>query len=349
MGLSRRDAFRAYGRGEPGGPFRRVMDPGEIGAAVALGIRDAAEPDAGGLSECLAQPGLVAAHAVQDAGQPAQLDQAHRAAEFVHADAHAEGLERRALSGRHAFDIPLETRVVEAHRPAEDLVVVRRDHPAFAGGEVLVVLQADRARLTHGTHKAAAYARAGGLRAVLEDGDPVPVRHLQDGGHVGGRSGHVHGDDDPGAGRDASFDVTGVEVQGFVDVGEDRHGPKMHDGVYVGDPHEGRQDDFRARPRVECGEGHGKRRAPAMGGQGEARADVPGIGRFELVDFAEGLDAVVTEGRPGLDDLDGGLFFFFPVGRSAGYQRRPCRSADRCSAVDCQGFRHGRPASTIAR
>ena len=41
---------------------------------------------------------------------------------------------------------------------------------------------------------------AGGLRAVLEDGDPVSVRHLQDDGHVGGRSGHVHGDDDPGCG-----------------------------------------------------------------------------------------------------------------------------------------------------
>ncbi len=342
-----RDAFRPYGRGEPVGGFRRVVDPGEIGPAVAIGIRDAAELDARGFAERLTQPDLVALHAFQDTGQSAQLHKAHRAAEFVHADAHAEGLENRMLAGRNAFDIPFESRVVEANRPAVDFVVVRRNHPAFAGGEILVVLKADRARLAHRTHGAPAYARAGGLGAVLEDGDPVSVRHLQDGGHVGDRPGHVHGDDDPGAGGDAPFDVFRVEIEGFIDVGENRHGTQMHDGVDVGNPHEGRQDDFRARTHVQCGEGHGEGRASAVGGEGKAGADVTGISRFEPVHLAQGFDAVVTKGRPGLDDLDGSLLLLFPVSRSTGYQRRPFFSADRFSAVDCQGFRHGRPASGL--
>ena len=289
----------------------------------------------------------MAPHAFQDAGQPAQLDQSQCTPQFVHADAHAKGLEERSFTGRYAFDVSFESRVVVAYGPPEDLFVVGGDHATFTRGEVLVVLQADGAHGSHRSYGAAGYACARGLGAVLQDGDPVPFGDLGDSGHVGNRSGHVYGDDCLRSGRDVPFDVAGIEVEGLVDIGQYGHGPEVHDGIDVGDPHEGGHDHFGARAHVERGERHGQGRASAVGGQGETGTDVTGVRRFEPVDLAQRLDAIIPEGRSGLDDFNGGPFLFLTVHRSTWNQGRPFCGTYRNTAVDCQRFRHGHPASKI--
>ena len=58
-------------------------------------------------------------------------------------------------------------------------LVVRGDHPAFAGGDDFVVLQAEGTGIAERTNGVAFVGRAVGLGAIFEDFQIVLLRNLQ--------------------------------------------------------------------------------------------------------------------------------------------------------------------------
>ena len=82
---------------------------------------------------------------------------------------------------------------------ARDLRIVGDDHAALPGHDVLRLLKAEHASIAERAGLAAVPCRAGRLRGVLDDRQPVASGDRQQGIHVGDVAGQVHGHDRPGA------------------------------------------------------------------------------------------------------------------------------------------------------
>ena len=104
-------------------------------------------------------------------------------------------------------------------------VVIRHDHAAFAGGEVLVGEEAEDADLAPGTQGFTVQESAGGVGHILDDGQVVPLCDLHDFGHAAGEAGVVHDGDGFGAGGDGGFDRGGVDRQVVAGRGYPRSAP----------------------------------------------------------------------------------------------------------------------------
>ena len=170
----------------------------------------------------------------------------------------------RAVAAAHQTEVP--DRV-------GDLVRVRRDEPALAGGDVLRRVEAEARRFREPAELAAAVGALGGVRRVLDHGDP----ELPDRIHVRRLAGEVHGHDRlrPLGHRGADQRRVDVEVA-LADVDENGRGAGVDDHVGGGGPGDRRRDHLVARLDPERDERQVHRRRAGRDGEHVLRLQVLG-------------------------------------------------------------------------
>ena len=186
------------------------------------------------------------------------------------------------------------------------IVIIRHEHAAFAGGEILVGEETEDADLAPGAEGFTVQETAGGMGDILDDGQVVPLRDRHDFGQAAGEAGVVHDDDGFGAGGDGGLDGGGVDGQvvGAEDVGEADVRAAMQGGVGGGDKGEGGDDDFVTGADAEGEAGQ----VQAFGGVGDGEG-VFGAGEGDEFGFEVLGD--FTHGEPaGADDAEDGCFLF---------------------------------------
>ena len=135
---------------------------------------------------------------------------------------------------------------------------------------------------------------------------------VAEGGHVGGDAEGVDDEDGAGSRGEDAFDRGGREVEGDgIDVGEDRCGADVQDGVGDGDEGEGRDDDFIAFSDAEGEQGHVQACGAAADGDGVGDGVVCGKGGFERGEFGAEAEMGCAQ-----DGGDGGDFGFGDVGEA---------------------------------
>ena len=103
-----------------------------------------------------------------------------------------------------------------------------------------------------GPQRAALVGAEEAVGVVLDHGYAVPAGDLEDGVHLAGHAGIVHGHHGPGAGRDERLELRLVQVEGVgTDVDEDRAGTAEHERVHRGHEGERRHNDLVAWPDVQ--------------------------------------------------------------------------------------------------
>ena len=125
-----------------------------------------------------------------------------------------------ALRADHRFRM-----VADELQPFGQLVVVRGAHSAFAGVDVLVVVQAEHADVAERSDRPALVGGERRLRAVFDDLDAVTRRQFHDRVHVSGLAENVDDDDRLGRRRYLGRNRLGRQrVCNGIDIGEDRNG-----------------------------------------------------------------------------------------------------------------------------
>src|SRR5204863_281268 len=144
------------------------------------------------------------------------------------------------LELRHAVVVPehlgaIRARLARRHRglavvPQQagdvgDGRVVGDQHPAFAGHEVLRLLEREDPAVAEGADFAPLVGGAGRLGAVLDDAKAMAPRDFEELVHGSRLPEEVHGDHRAAAQRDDGFHGLRIEAEGLVlDVREDRDG-----------------------------------------------------------------------------------------------------------------------------
>ena len=131
---------------------------------------------------------------------------------------------------------------------AGDLVVVRRDHAALAGGDVLRGVEREAGGRRQTPDLAAAVGALDGVRRVLDDGESQLPQGIQ----VGSLAGEVDGEDRLGARADEPLHLGRIDVQvAHPNVGEHGPGAGVDDHVRRRRPGDRRRDHLVARPEAE--------------------------------------------------------------------------------------------------
>jgi hypothetical protein len=164
---------------------------------------------------------LVPAHHPLAGGQvmldPLQLRQAYRRLDIGHAVVEADDREPVAAVRVHALA------AIEPHGLGQ-FVVVRGDHPAFAGSDDLVAEEAEGGAVAEAARHPALVGRPHSLGGVLDDHQAVLFRDLQDRIHVGHLTVQVDRHDRLGARGDLGLDQGRIDVEGARVVVDQHHG-----------------------------------------------------------------------------------------------------------------------------
>jgi hypothetical protein len=190
--------------------------------------------------------------------------------------------------------------------------VVQHQAAAFAGGDVLVGLEAERDEVAEGTDALAIPGGAEGLGRIFDHAQLVFVGDGVQAVHVDRQAGQVDRDDGAGARGDRRFQFVQVDVAGDrVDVGEHRGGADFDDDVGGGRPGNRGGDHFVARP--DAGDAQGDLHGAGAGIEGAYRAAAEVLGQQGLEGLvlrpagdpagaqhlADGGDGFFVDGRPG--------------------------------------------------
>lgn len=203
--------------------------------------RDIGELDPGDTRQVLVVHGGHAGPLGDDLLDPLHLGHAEGRGELVHPVVVAQAFVVEPEPGLPA--------ALVAHAPAEggDALIIRDDHPAFAGGDLLVRVKGEDRR-TGPRAVAALYPlvlRPQGFTGVLDDDKPVPPGDGADLVQPCRLAEGVDGEDGLGPGRDGRLDEIRIDVARLrFHVDEDGPGPFVEDAVAGGDETEGRGDDL---------------------------------------------------------------------------------------------------------
>jgi len=135
------------------------------------------------------QPGMVPAHPLEQRVETGELHPRHRTGQLGRAEVVAREL-RQPHPAPHRVGA-----VVHVQRDIEQIVAIRDHDAAFAGGDDLVELQAEGARVTERAEPPPAERRACRLADVLDQREVVAFRDRRQRIHVGRRAAHVHRND----------------------------------------------------------------------------------------------------------------------------------------------------------
>ena len=128
------------------------------------------------------------------------------------------------------------------------LFFVRAHHAALARDQILGGVERECGDVANGADFSIFVNGLDGVRGVFDDEKVMFAREIEDGVHVAGSAGEVHGDDGARAGGDFFRGGRGVEVHGTaVDVREHGHGAAVHDHVGRGRERERRHYDLVTR------------------------------------------------------------------------------------------------------
>ncbi len=213
----------------------------------------------------------------------AELGEQDRAGQLGHPEVHPEERARRVLRlepvGRMALVVHREAALVE-------VLVVGHEQAAVAAGDRLELVEAERPDLADPADAPALVARAGGLGAVLDEWDPVLVGDRLELGEPSRRAEHVDDEDRRGPRGDLRLDVSGVQVERVVDLGQDRRGAGVHDRRDRRHIREARDDHLVARADAEPEQGDPQgRRAAAAQAERVADPGEPGHLLLDVVDL----------------------------------------------------------------
>jgi len=172
-----------------------------------------------------------------------------------------------------------------------ELVVVGDEHPALAGAEALVLVEAEGGAVAERADLPPVELRPVGLAAVLDDLQPVPPGDGQDRVHVRRQAVKVNHHDRPRLLADGGLDAGGVDVHRLeVDVHENGDGVVVNHAGGRGAPRVGRDDHLVARADPAGGHAHVKGGGAGVGGDGQP-VSVPG-GELFLKGLAVGPEGV---------------------------------------------------------
>ena len=224
--------------------------------------------------------------------------------------------------GRMALVVHREGALVQA-------VVVGHDHAAVAARDRLELVEAERAGRPEAADAAALVGRAEGLGAVLDERDAVTVGDRLELVDPGRAAEHVDDQDAGRARRDLRLDVGRIEIEGLVDLGQDRRRARVHDRGDRGDVREARDDDLVAGADAQAEERDPQRgRAAAVEGERVLHAGQLGDGLLDVMHLCPEGRVV---GRPvaaqvaALEDLHhlGGLLGSDQLDPGSGHGRLP--------------------------
>ncbi len=215
-----------------------------------------------------------------------ELDPQERCLQRVHAVGVTEGL------------VPVQHRLpvtAELTHPLGDAGVGGGDRACVAeGAEVLARVEAEGSPARERPPGLPSYLCADGLRRVLHQQQPVPLRDRLQPGDVGGLTVQVHGDHGSRPRAHHGVDRSRVEQPcALVDVGQDGHGAAGHDRLRCSEERVGRQDDLVAGTDAGGLEQQVQRGRPRPDGDGMPRPHP----RRQLL--LEGLDLRTAEEDPG--------------------------------------------------
>lgn len=124
--------------------------------------------------------------------------------------------------GRKAVRTPAGGGIVIAAGTGIEPVIVGQKRAALTGGDGLVILEREAATVAEGADELALIRRAAGLGTVLDDAQIMLLRDGHDGIHIARDAAHMDTDDALGCRGDLLFNVSRIDRQRFVDLGDDR-------------------------------------------------------------------------------------------------------------------------------
>ena len=140
--------------------------------------------------------------------------------------------------------------------PRPQLVVVRDQRAALAGGHQFADLEREGAEASEAPHAPSAPARAVGVGTVLDQDDPAPIAQLDERVQVARRPRDMHGDDRPGALGHRVLGCCRIDAErAGVDVNQHRRRVDGESGGGARDEGQGRHDHLVALAHAACGEG----------------------------------------------------------------------------------------------
>lgn len=253
----------------------KTVDPIDVVGVIGMGKGelDAFEP--------LQEFGVAGAHASlagDEIIQTFQLGEAQGGLHVGHAQIPAQALVDEALV-RH------EAEVAQAAAGLGQLLVVGDDHAAFAGGDVLVGVEAEGADIAEAAAGAAFVGLSMHLSGVFEHFQAVLTGQFQHRVDIYRQAEDVDHHDGLGAGGDAGLDLAYVHVPGDrVAVHQHRLCPASDDLADAGDDGEAGHDDFVAGADAQ-GVNSGIQGGGAVAdGDGVTAAHALGESLFELLD-----------------------------------------------------------------
>ena len=132
-----------------------------------------------------------------------------------------------SLGGDHRFRM-----IADQLQPLREIVVIGRAHSAFAGVNVLVVVETECPDMPEGADRSALVHRERRLRAILDDLEAVFPRELHDRPHVAGVAVEMYRDHGLGPRRDGRCHGLGVERPSHrIDIDKDRRGTGVNHHV----------------------------------------------------------------------------------------------------------------------
>ena len=147
-------------------------------------------------------------------------------------------------------------------------IVVRKNHPAFAGSDRLGGLEAENAYRPQRTGDTPAIAGRKSLRRIFDDGDFARACEFQDVVHIAHVAVSMHGYDRPGLVGQYRRDIFGAHAPGVrVDFAKDRPGVHMQRNVRGREKPEARNNNFVTRRDSQCQIRHVQRRSAIGRGQ----------------------------------------------------------------------------------
>jgi hypothetical protein len=241
-----------------------------------------------------------------------ELLEADRALDFAEAEIVSDHVAEigHALVAHDGFGV-----VADEAQALGDLDVVGHEDAAFAGVDVLVVIEAEAADIGERAGGLAVIQRTRSLCAVGDELEAVLPGEGAEGVHVGRLTCDVHGEDGARVRGDVRLDGARIEAEGVgLDVGEDRNGVPMEDRGRRGAHRPRARDHFVARLNADGADGGDEARCPGVHGDGATHAEFFGAGLLELADFRAAVEvgapaAVVLREDAAFDDrLRGGDF-----------------------------------------
>ena len=315
--LHREHAFRVERVDRVGGSCRIFGKCDQRNAGVAVFVVRTPQLEPGQAADLRGKPGMVGAHPVQQAVEPAELDPRHRAGQLGRAEVVPGKLRQPdpAADGVGA--------VVHVECDIQEVVAIGDHHSALSCRDDLVELQAERARVAERAQTAAAIGGAGRLAHVLDQDEVVFLRDRSELVHCGWRSAHVDGQNRSGARREPPLDVGRIERQRLVHLGKNGKGARGEHGVRRRIPRIRRHDHLVALADSGADQRTDERRRACVDAERVPRAHVPCELALEGEDFVRSLaDAVVAEEVLALDHAGQRLELLLPHFHPAGEHRR---------------------------